>query len=41
VGESGHAEIERGPAMDLAAKQGVNVKTCIVYKRVGDKVQTP
>ncbi|HPM22254.1 MAG TPA: acetate--CoA ligase, partial [Phycisphaerae bacterium] len=27
-------------AMDLAAKQGVNVKTCIVYRRVGDKVQT-
>ncbi len=25
-------------AMDLAAKEGVNVKTCIVYKRVGDKV---
>jgi len=27
-------------AMDLAAKQGVNVKTCIVYRRVGDKVTT-
>ena len=25
-------------AMDLAAKQGVTVKTCIVYQRVGDKV---
>ncbi len=25
-------------AMDLAAKQGVNVKNCVVYKRVGDKV---
>ena len=25
-------------AIDIAAKQGVNVKTCIVYKRVGDKV---
>jgi len=25
-------------AMDLAAKQGVNVKTCVVLKRVGDKV---
>ncbi|MBU0637953.1 MAG: acetate--CoA ligase [Planctomycetes bacterium] len=25
-------------AMNLAAKQGVNVKTCIVYERVGDKV---
>jgi len=27
-------------AMDLAAKQGVTVKTCVVYQRVGDKVQT-
>jgi acetyl-CoA synthetase len=27
-------------AMDLAAKQGVNVKTCVVYRRVGDKVST-
>ncbi len=27
-------------AMDLAAKQGVTVKTCIVYQRVGEKVQT-
>ncbi len=25
-------------AMELAAKQGVNVKTCVVYQRVGDKV---
>ncbi len=25
-------------AIDLAAKQGVNVKTCIVYKRVGDEL---
>ncbi len=25
-------------AMALSAKQGVNVKTCIVYQRVGDKV---
>ena len=25
-------------AIDIAAKQGVDVKTCIVYKRVGDKV---
>jgi acetyl-CoA synthetase len=25
--------------MEIAAKQGVNVKTCIVYQRVGDKVQ--
>ncbi|MCK4340317.1 MAG: acetate--CoA ligase [Phycisphaerae bacterium] len=25
-------------AMALAAKQGVNVKTCVVYERVGDKV---
>jgi len=25
-------------AMDLAAKEGVNVKTCIVYQRAGDKV---
>ncbi len=27
-------------AMDLAAKHGVNVRTCIVYRRVGDKVPT-
>ena len=27
-------------AMELAAKQGVNVKTCVVYRRVGDKVVT-
>mgnify|MGYP000499627594 FL=1 len=27
-------------AMDLAAKQGVNIKQCIVYRRVGDKVPT-
>ena len=27
-------------AMDLCAKQGVEVKTCIVYKRVGDKITT-
>jgi acetyl-CoA synthetase len=27
-------------AMDLAAKRGVEVKTCIVYRRVGDKVPT-
>ena len=26
-------------AIDRAAKQGVNVKTCIVYQRVGDKVE--
>jgi acetyl-CoA synthetase len=25
-------------AMDLAAQQGVNVNTCIVYQRVGDKI---
>ncbi len=25
-------------AMDLAAKQGVNVRTCIVYQRLGDKI---
>jgi acetyl-CoA synthetase len=27
-------------AMDLAARQGVHVATCIVYRRVGDKVTT-
>jgi acetyl-CoA synthetase len=27
-------------AMDLAAKHGVHVKTCVVYQRVGSKVQT-
>ncbi len=27
-------------AIDLAAKQGVHVKTCVVYRRVGDKVPT-
>ena len=27
-------------AMDLAAKQGVNIKTCVVFRRVGDKVST-
>ena len=27
-------------AMDLAAKQGVHVKTCLVYRRVGDKITT-
>ena len=26
-------------AMDLAAKQGVKVTTCVVYERVGDKIQ--
>ncbi len=27
-------------AMDLAAKQGVNIKHCVVFRRVGDKVNT-